>query len=165
MQFFFEKSHHTFHCPVRRDRCQAFNTHTKRRCHRHVVIGVEYCWQHRVQRHQIKIKPSDMKHAGLGLFVHDEKQPPGRIVFRGGDIIYRGYSGQILTKKQLDERYGTGLAVYGLRNRVRPSIAAGALHTTAQRIHCGRSRSPRSSVHDKPPVIPRFPRTQRPVRV
>jgi len=54
----------------------------------------------------VDIRPSTIPGAGLGLFALKE--------FNNGDLVVP-YKGEILTKEQMDERYGDGLAPYALQ--------------------------------------------------
>jgi len=89
-----------------------------RRCSRRTVIGTNICWQHLLYQHNLKIKK--MRH-GLGLFAYkkdtDKVLRQGRrreVLFRPGDKLI-GYGGHVLTKQNLDLRYGDNVAPYVIK--------------------------------------------------
>jgi len=96
--------YHHFEINLKTERCFYTNPQTRNRCNRNVCIGLDLCWQHLEKVQHLKIKPSEIEYAGKGLYAYNKTLQPNAIVFNKGDFICR-YYGEILTKRQLDERY------------------------------------------------------------
>ena len=74
----------------------------------------------------LTVKPSTVPAAGLGLFCARD--------FEAGDLI-SPYKGQLLSRKQLDKRYGINTtAPYAIANRSGKFID-GVMHTSTGSIH------------------------------
>lgn len=109
-----------FSCELKCKRCAAI-VKNGRQCGRTVCIGLPYCWYHLQQKEDIKIKEG--RH-GKGVFAWDKSNSNRRgahvdnkTVFRAGDKITE-YTGEKISKRQVDERYGPGdtvTAPYGLQ--------------------------------------------------
>ena len=85
------------------------------------------------------IRPSTIPNAGLGLFTLQE--------FKSGDLIVP-YKGEILTRAQMDERYGNGLATYALQINKNTYIDSACARGTASFINTfPRHNNARFSVH------------------
>jgi len=74
-------------------------------CRRKTKKQLPYCFAHARSLLHVDIRPSTIRDAGLGLFALKE--------FKSGDLIVP-YKGEILTRAQLDDRYGDGLAPYAV---------------------------------------------------
>jgi hypothetical protein len=93
-------------------RCEGINKNGTQ-CKRSVIIGLPLCFQHTASVYHLKIKPSTIPNAGLGLFAYDRTKADNEIVFKPGDDICN-YFGEVVTKEILDERYGDHTAPYGI---------------------------------------------------
>lgn len=78
------------------------------------MIGTPLCWMHLLSQKKLRVKTSTIPHAGKGLFVMARRQGPNDIVFRSGDVVV-DYSGESITERVLQNRYGEYTAPYGLR--------------------------------------------------
>lgn len=83
------------------------------RCKKRCIIGVPYCWIHLQYKHHLKIKPSTIPEAGLGLFAWDNKSE-GRPIFKKDQKII-DFIGEVITNEEKQERYGEYTAPYGLQ--------------------------------------------------
>ena len=87
------------------------------RCNNKTVIGSPYCWIHLMSIKHLRIRESNIPHAGKGLFVLDKTQGDNDIVFhRGETIIF--YHGEIITRNELERRYGEYTAPLNLSKSV-----------------------------------------------
>lgn len=68
-----------------------------------------FCAHHLRKLLDLAIRPSTVEAAGYGLFVHAAYPRP--VVFKKGEAICE-YAGELLTKGQLDDRYGDFTAPY-----------------------------------------------------
>jgi hypothetical protein len=82
-------------------------------CKRDVIIGLPLCFQHTASVYHLKIKPSTIPNAGLGLFAYDKTKADNEIVFKPNDDICN-YYGQVVTKEILQQRYEDYTAPYGI---------------------------------------------------
>lgn len=98
------------------DTCHA-PTKSQRQCKRRTCMTHPYCWQHLQSIMHLQVKDSTIPGAGKGLFAAKlpGKNKQKRVVFRANQII-APYTGEKLTKKQLDQRYpGDTLGQYVLQ--------------------------------------------------
>lgn len=95
----------SFQCQLESQQCEA-ETKAGRRCKNKTVIGIPYCWIHLKWQKHLEIKPSTIANAGKGLFSTQAIPKNKRII---------GYEGEILTKQQLEKRYGKKTAPYALQ--------------------------------------------------
>lgn len=63
----------------------------------------DYCWIHLRSLYKLKIAPSSIPNAGMGLFARGLESQ--RVVFRPGEFIGPPISGEIFEKQELDKRY------------------------------------------------------------
>jgi hypothetical protein len=81
--------------------CHAIAQRTGRQCRLRTCATARFCWIHtragRPPNHGLRVKPSTIPNAGLGLFA---------AVDIPADTVIAYYRGQRLTRKQLDRRYG-----------------------------------------------------------
>jgi hypothetical protein len=106
-----------FACNLRLKQCNGRGSN-KQRCKRRVFIGFEFCWQHLRMNHHLKIKPSLIPGAGLGLFADDSKREANVILFHPKQIIFPSFGGDVVTEDEIDRRYGdesTDVAIYAVR--------------------------------------------------
>ena len=77
--------------------------------------------------YHVQVRPSSIAGGGKGLFAYDKTKAPDAVVFKGkkkhrfsvsaGDLICP-YNGEILSREQMDDRYGTThTAPYGIQIR------------------------------------------------
>ena len=114
-----------FTCTLECCRCTA-ETKTGSRCERRTRKQLPFCYQHARTLSHIDIRPSTIPNAGLGLFTLQE--------FKSGDLIVP-YKGEILTRAQMDERYGNGLATYALQINKNTYIDSACARGTASFIN------------------------------
>ena len=86
------------------NQCIAIADSTGERCRLRTARGRK-CWQHALKQDNLRVKPSNVKAAGLGLY-------SGKKAIRKGTSIK--YSGEQLTRAQIDRRYGDKTAQYTL---------------------------------------------------
>ena len=100
-----------FACDLECKRCIA-KTVNGQDCKRTVCVGLPYCHQHLESKMKLKVK--DTRY-GKGVFAWDKDKAVGAPVFKKGDLITK-YEGEILTKRQLEARYGKdSTAPYGIQ--------------------------------------------------
>lgn len=58
-------------------------------CGRTVHVGIPYCPRHLQQRCKLRIQPSTIPGAGLGVFAWDPAAPAGAVVIRKGETVGR----------------------------------------------------------------------------
>ena len=83
------------------------------------------CWQHLKRDSGLRIRPSGVPGAGLGLFAAAE--------FKRGDVI-APYEGEKLTRRRVDERYGDETAQYVLCRDAAHCVDASASNASAARF-------------------------------
>jgi len=110
--FIDNERNHSFSCKLESNRC-AFTLANGNRCKKKVIIGEPYCYIHYLYKHHLKIGPSNISGAGKGLFAIDKSQPQNAIIFKKNQRITE-YKGEILTRNELEDRYGNKTAPYGL---------------------------------------------------
>ena len=105
---------HLFSCILQQTQCIGHlqNNPVLRRCKRKSVIGTPLCFQHLESLKHLKIKPSLIPHGGKGLFAFNKSVLGNAIIFKKGENIIE-YQGEILSKLQLETRYGNKTAPYG----------------------------------------------------
>lgn len=113
-----------FECELESRRCEHLDEKTGQRCKRNTRKILPFCFSHQLSEYHVIVKKSNIKNAGLGLFVCDTKKGKDDIVFRKGDqiAIYarKGVKGkpnigERLTNMEFTERYGECLtAPYGM---------------------------------------------------
>ena len=96
---------------MRTERCH-FTTNSGQRCKRHIIIGLDCCFQHREKKYHVKVQPSTIPNAGSGLFATDQTND-NAVVFHKGDKIVP-YKGELVNGETIEERYGDKTAPYGL---------------------------------------------------
>jgi SET domain-containing protein len=107
MSFQYEGSTN-FKCNLHCHRCQAINKNGTR-CKKRTCKMLPTCHIHSKTLYGVEVKPSTIPNAGLGLFACK--------YFNRDDII-APYNGELLTKQELNDRYGRtdgDYAPYGLR--------------------------------------------------
>jgi SET domain len=135
-----------FHHNMHKMRCQCINASNGLQCSRTTTIGCGYCWSHmRTQKH-LKIAPSKIPNAGLGLFAYNPKKGPNEIIFKSNTKI-TDYDGEVVTKETLDQRYGGDdfTAPYGIEvsaannvyedGAVRRGIGSMANHASKRKVN------------------------------
>lgn len=87
-----------FKCILKQQKCTV--------CSKNVSIGIPLCTTHLSEGLWLKVKASDIKAAGNGLFAwNKELHAQGKPLFKKGDHI-TDYEGEIITKAEEDRRYG-----------------------------------------------------------
>ena len=114
-----------FTCKLECCRCEA-TTKTGGRCRRRTKKQLPYCYEHARSILHVDIRPSTIDGAGLGLFALEQFNP--------GDLI-APYKGEILNRKQMDDRYGEGLAPYALEINKNTYIDSACSRGTASFIN------------------------------
>jgi hypothetical protein len=109
--FHIDLEHH-FAANLKSDQCSA-NCKNGNRCRKRVIIGLPYCYVHLLSVMHLRIKPSTVVNAGLGLFASDPKAGENDIIFNKGDVIAK-YTGELINKAELEHRYGDNTAPYAL---------------------------------------------------
>ena len=145
MPYIFEfKINHriVFRAPLITKRCIC-DSSTGQRCNNKTVIGSPYCWIHLMNIKHLRIKESNIRNAGKGLFVMDRTAEDNAIIFhRGETIIF--YHGEIINRDELERRYRNKTAPYGIQiyqNRFEDAAlerGPGSLlnHTTEDNANC-----------------------------
>lgn len=80
-------------------------------CKRRSCIGTPLCWSHLLRDKHLRILPSNIGGAGKGLFALDRSAGENDVLFRKNDIIVE-YSGEVINKTELSNRYGHDTAPY-----------------------------------------------------
>ena len=83
------------------------------------------CWQHLKRDSGLRIRPSGVPGAGLGLFA--------AAGFKRGDVI-APYEGEKLTRRRVDERYGDERGEYVLCRDSKRCIDSAATNSSAARF-------------------------------
>ena len=87
----------TFECQLTCNRCTA-QTATGTRWRRRVCVGTQKCFTHRKRDEGLQVKRSLIANSGKGLFATK--------IFRKNDLIGTGYRGELISRAQLNNRYG-----------------------------------------------------------
>jgi hypothetical protein len=103
------RAHH-FSCKLKTTQCK-FNEGVgrPRQCKRSTIIGSGLCWQHLLKVKKLRIKNSGAK--GKGLFATSVMSKPDKRKTREDNVIFPKetilleYVGEIIDKRELDERY------------------------------------------------------------
>ena len=105
---------HLFSCILQQKQCIGHlqNNPALRRCKRKSVLGSPMCFQHLESLKHLKIKPSLIPNGGKGLFAFTKTALGNAIIFKKGENIIE-YQGEILSRPQLENRYGDKTAPYG----------------------------------------------------
>ena len=106
------------------ERCRFHKTNGER-CKRNIIIGLDYCFQHRITKYNVKVKDSEIQDAGKGLFANNGTSN-NDVVFHKGDKIVP-YNGELVAQQIIRERYGNKTAPYGL-SISKDRATDGALH-------------------------------------
>ena len=93
-----------YQCRVKRFRCEHKVAGTNIQCKRQQYIGFSLCFQHLARDSHLKIASATNPEHGKGLFATNLTKDQ-EVVFRKGDRIIE-YNGDVLTKAELDNRYG-----------------------------------------------------------
>lgn len=73
-----------------------------------------YCWIHTRTEMNLRVKPSKIKNAGLGLYVDKPGVKKGKVVIKKNHKVC-DYTGPIKTKNQIEKKYpGNKLAKYAI---------------------------------------------------
>ena len=100
---------------MKKKRCEAQN-HTGTQCSRVTDIGAGLCSWHLSCRYRLCIKKFTIKiknrSIGLGLFTTNPNNKK-ELVFRKNEFIL-SYNGEVVTKKELNKRYGDYTAPYSI---------------------------------------------------
>lgn len=107
--FEFTCSTHTFQCELVGTTCN--------KCNRVVHIGCPMCPTHLRTCLHVKVAPSSIPQAGVGVFAWHPRKDAA--VFQEGHFIIP-YAGELIRKKELNRRYGKHTAPYGIQ--IRPNL-------------------------------------------
>ena len=110
-KFFIDDELH-FACNLKPHQCSAIKPN-RQQCSKRTVIGTDMCWTHLLYRKHLRIKSSNVAEGGKGLFALDPKRGDNDIIFKTGQTIIF-YGGDIISKPELDRRYGVYTAPYGV---------------------------------------------------
>ena len=91
-------------CRLRCGRCPA-QVQGGGRCRNRVCVGLPLCRTHTLRDVGLRVGPSSIPGAGRGVFA--------AVPFRRGAVICP-YGSETVTQRQLDSRYGGGIATYAL---------------------------------------------------
>ncbi len=98
-----------FKCPLKCTRCKGKSKSAAgKQCKRQVCMGQPWCWQHVKSAKQLhrKVTPHIPGGANKGLFAWNPAQAIlNQPVFKPGDVIYPSYDGEVVSQKQLNQRY------------------------------------------------------------
>ena len=83
-------------------------------CQKTMCIDLPYCYIHNRIAFKLRVKPSRIPNAGVGLFVDDTEQPIGQVIYRKGDKICP-YYGAMINEAEVDRRYDGSTAPYTLQ--------------------------------------------------
>ena len=111
--------------PLRCANCKFIKANGEQ-CKNRVCIGLPYCHIHKKIMQLLKVNKSLIPNAGLGLFAHDGSNDKRKILFKNGDII-TVYYGELIGKKELENRYDIFTAPYAIENRKNRIYEDGAL--------------------------------------
>jgi len=102
-----------FQCPLQKYQCIHVNAKTGHRCRRKQYIGFNVCYQHLATDYHLKIKASNIRGAGKGLFAYNGTNNDA-IVFKKDERII-DYNAEIITTEEKERRYGDNTAPYAVR--------------------------------------------------
>jgi len=102
-----------FKCPLKKYQCIHVNPKTEHQCRRKQYIGFNVCYQHLATDHHLKIKKSNIKGAGKGLFAYNGTNNDA-IVFKKDERII-DYNAEFITTEEKERRYGDNTAPYAVR--------------------------------------------------
>lgn len=109
-KFIFRDGNTFFECQLTCATCSA-TTKSGLKCKNRVCIGLPDCWLHTYANKYLRAKESNIPGAGKGLFALSKTEDG--ILFRKGQIVC-AYSGQRISRQELDRRYDDFTAPYGL---------------------------------------------------
>ena len=114
-KFWIKEKDTDFRCRLKKFKCSALTKEGKP-CGRQVVHGLPACYQHTLSIFRVRRNVSTLPGPKMyGLFACDPSLGPKDIVFRKNEEIVP-YFGDVLTSRQLDERYpGDTTAAYALK--------------------------------------------------
>ncbi|CAB4007371.1 SET domain-containing [Paramuricea clavata] len=93
---------------IRKSQQCVSNTQKDVRCRKRTA-HTEKCWIHLAKQNNLRIKPSNVAGAGKGLFAWKKPITRGKLISK--------YTGRKLSKKELDKKYGDGVAKYAVCNK------------------------------------------------
>ena len=105
MSFKYSSPDACFSCKLVCKRCTA-DTKTGAQCARTTRKQLPYCFQHTRSLSHLDLRPSTLPGAGTGVFALKTFEPNEEIVT---------YTGEVLTKDEIEARYGQDTAPYALR--------------------------------------------------
>ena len=103
----------SFQCALKKYQCIHVNAKTGHRCRRKQYIGFDVCYQHLATDYRLKIKASNIRGAGKGLFAYNGTNN-NEIVFKKDERII-DYNAEIITTEEKESRYGDNTAPYAVR--------------------------------------------------
>lgn len=65
-----------------------------KQCRNRVCIGGPYCWRHTLAKLRLRVRPSTISSAGVGVFAYDPAKGPNEVVFKHNDIIIPKFWGE-----------------------------------------------------------------------
>ena len=102
------RRHKTAKQSVRKSQQCVSNTLKEQRCRKRTAHTPK-CWIHLSRQNNLRIKPSNIPHAGKGLFAWKKSIPRNTLISK--------YTGRKISKKELDRKYGKGRADYAVCNQ------------------------------------------------
>jgi hypothetical protein len=102
-----------FECAVQCQQCTGVSANGAQ-CKKRACIGLPKCWMHLLRDHSLRVKPSNINGAGMGLFAMKRGAAANAVVFKKDDKII-DYYGDLVDRQTLDDRYGTHTAPYGIQ--------------------------------------------------
>jgi hypothetical protein len=113
--FLNEDKNTQFDAPLNSQQCIHIIPRTGQQCKRRVVIGSPCCFQHCDDKYNLQIKNSTIPNAGVGIFAFNKnKQQQRKPVFKEDTMIVP-YHGELINKRQLNQRYGNKTAPYAVQ--------------------------------------------------
>lgn len=104
MSFRYESDTKKFELPLRKFQCLAEDENGKK-CGAETYVFL-MCPKHAAEHYDVAVRPSLIPNAGLGLFALRD--------FKKNEILTPPYTGEILSNRTLNSRYGDGSAPYTL---------------------------------------------------
>ena len=111
--FHFRSDDKEFNAPLHSMRCTCIKG-DGHQCKNRVVFGLPYCHVHEKSKKHLVVKTSTIPNSGDGVFVVDTLVGVNDVVFKK-DVKICAYSGELITRAQLEERYGDATAPYGIQ--------------------------------------------------